>query len=281
MFEVIFLSVLALIWIVFAMIQDIRKREIADWLNFSLIIFALGFRFFYSLFSDSGFGFFYQGVVGFGIFFVLGNILYYGKMFAGGDAKLMIALGAILPFSSIFNENLQIFLLFFILFLLIGAVYGIIVSVFLTFRSFRRFKGEFFRQFGKNKKLLVFSVFIALVLVAFGFSDRMFFVLGILVFILPYFYVYVKSVDEACMVRKIKSEKLQEGDWLYKDVRIGKRIVKARWSGVNREEIKLISKKHDFVIIRQGVPFTPVFLISFILLFFLWKTGLWQNLGFV
>ena len=114
MFEVIFLFVLALIWIVFATIQDLRKREVANWLNFSLIIFALGFRFFYSLFSDIGFNFLYQGLIGFGIFFILGNLLYYGKMFAGGDAKLMIALGAVLPFSVVFRENLEIFLLFFV-----------------------------------------------------------------------------------------------------------------------------------------------------------------------
>jgi len=50
------------------------------------------------LFSEAGFGFFYQGLIGLGIFFVLGNALYYGRMFAGGDAKLMIALGAVLPF---------------------------------------------------------------------------------------------------------------------------------------------------------------------------------------
>ena len=105
MFEVIFLFVLALIWIMFATVQDIRKREVANWVSFSLIIFALGFRFFYSLFSDMGFDFFYQGLIGFGIFLILGNLLYYGKMFAGGDAKLMIALGAVLPFSVIFKDN--------------------------------------------------------------------------------------------------------------------------------------------------------------------------------
>jgi len=46
MYEVIFLIVLALVWVIFATIQDIRTREVANWLSFSLIIFALGFRFF-------------------------------------------------------------------------------------------------------------------------------------------------------------------------------------------------------------------------------------------
>ena len=85
MLEVVFLAVLALIWIVFATIQDVRTREIANWLSFSLIIFALGFRFFYSLFYEVGFGFFYQGLIWFGIMFVVGNLFYYIRMFAGGD----------------------------------------------------------------------------------------------------------------------------------------------------------------------------------------------------
>ena len=51
------------------------------------------------VFTDS-FNFFYQGLIGLGIFFVLGNAFYYGRFFAGGDAKLMISLGAILPLST-------------------------------------------------------------------------------------------------------------------------------------------------------------------------------------
>lgn len=277
MFEVIFLFVLALIWIIFATVQDIRKREVANWLSFSLIIFALGFRFFYSLFSDTGFDFFYQGLIGFGIFLILGNLLYYGKMFAGGDAKLMIALGAVLPFSVIFNENLKIFVLFFVLFLLVGAVYSILASVYLSLKSFKRFKREFSKQFRKNKKLSLLVIFVALVLVAFGFLDNLFFILGSIVFVLPYLYVYVKSVDEACMVKRVMTSKLTEGDWLYKDLKVGKRTIKAKWDGLSKAEIKLIQRKLNFVTIRNGIPFTPVFLISFVVLFYLWKLGLWDS----
>lgn len=277
MFEVIFLFILALIWIVFATVQDLRKREVANWLNFSLIIFALGFRFFYSLFSDAGFSFFYQGLIGFGIFLGLGNLLYYGKMFAGGDAKLMIALGAVLPFSVIFRENLEIFLLFFILFLLIGAAYSIGASVYLSFRNFKKFKREFSKQFRRNKKLSIFAIFLALILIAFGFLDSLFFILGIIVFTLPYFYIYVKSVDEACMVKRVKSGELEEGDWLYSPLKIGRKTIKAKWDGLSKSEIRLIQKKVNFVIVRKGIPFTPVFLISFIVLFCLWKLGLWNS----
>ena len=137
MYEVIFLISLALIWIIFAVVQDLKKREIADWLNFSLIIFALGFRFFYSWFSDGDWGFFYQGLIGLGIFIAVGYLFYYGRLFAGGDAKLMIALGAVLPLSYSFYTNLNIFMGFLIIFLFVGAVYGLIWSVVLSslFRS--------------------------------------------------------------------------------------------------------------------------------------------------
>src|SRR3989338_6840080 len=107
MIEIIFLATLALIFILFAVVADFKYRIVPNWLNFSLIIFAFAFRFFYSLFN-SDFNFFYQGLIGFGIFFALGNALYYGRMFAGGDAKLMMALGVIIPFSDNLVSNLQI-----------------------------------------------------------------------------------------------------------------------------------------------------------------------------
>ena len=47
-----FLIVLTLVWILIAMYKDFKKREIPNWLNFSLLIFALAFRLFYSIFSN-------------------------------------------------------------------------------------------------------------------------------------------------------------------------------------------------------------------------------------
>jgi Flp pilus assembly protein protease CpaA len=275
MLEVIFLSVLALIWIIFAVVQDLKKREVANWLNFSLIIFALGFRFFYCLFSlNIDFTFLYQGLIGLGIFFVLGNAFYYGRMFAGGDAKLMIALGAILPFSTDFFINVRIFIWFFFIFLFVGALYSLIISLVLTLRNFKNFKKEFHKQLNKKRKFLyVFMVF-GLVLMGLGFIEDVMFVLGILVFLLPYFYLYVKVVDECCMVKKIKTNRLTEGDWLYEDVKVGNKVIKKSWDGVSKKEIKFLKGKNKEVLIRQGIPFTPVFLFSFLILIFFYLSGL-------
>ncbi|MBU0893850.1 MAG: prepilin peptidase [Nanoarchaeota archaeon] len=281
MFEIVFLFALALAWLLFASIQDLRIREIANWLNFSLIIFILGFRFFYSLFLNESFlvlnNFFYQGLIGFGIFFIIGNMFYYGRFFAGGDAKLMMALGGVLAFSSNFWINIKLFITFFILFLFVGAFYGLVWSVFLGLRNFKDFKKEFLIQLKKNKNKIYLVIAVGICLMVLGFVQKSFFMLGVLIFILPYLYLYAKSVDERCLIKKLKVKDLREGDWLYRDVKVGKKLIKANWDGLSKKEIELLNKKSKLVLIRQGIPFSPVFFISFIILIYFWKTGSWGS----
>lgn len=265
---IIFLLVLALVWIFFASIQDLKKREVANWISFSLIIFALGFRFFYSLYSEN-FNLFYQGLIGLGVFFIIGNLLYYGRVFAGGDTKLMISFGTVLPFSNSFLINLKIFALFFLIFLFVGGFYGLTINIILSLKNFKKFKKEFSNRFSKNKKKIYSIMFLGLVLMAFGFTEITIFILGLLIFISPYFYVYVRAVDESCMVKKVKVNQLTEGDWLYKNIGSGKKLIKVNWEGLNEKEIKLIQKKYNSILIRQGIPFVPVFLISLLVLIFL------------
>ena len=267
MYEIIFLLVLGFVWIFFASVQDLKKREVADWLNFSLIIFALGFRFFYSLFDSGNFTFFYQGLIGLGIFFVIGNLLYYSHFFAGGDAKLMIALGAVLPISNSLTENLNIFLIFFIVFLFAGAFYGLIWSFVLAFSNFKKFKKEFSRRFKVDKKIGYVIMVFGILIMVFGFGG-LWFVLGILVFFAYYILIFAKAVEEVCMIKKVDSENLVEGDWLYKDIKIKNKVIKSKWDGLSKEEIRLIKMSKKNVLIKQGIPFVPVFLISFLVLVF-------------
>jgi Flp pilus assembly protein protease CpaA len=263
MLEVIFLIVLSFVWIVFAVVQDLREREIANWLNFSLVIFALGFRLFYCLFNNQGYGFFLQGLLGFGIFLIIGNLLYYGKIFAGGDAKLMIGLGAAIPFSGNFIINLNAMLIFLLFFLVAGAFYGIILSIIIGIKNRKRFVMEFSREFKDKKNFFYISLIIGIVLVLLAFVETFFVYLGILAFISPYVYFSAKSIDEACMIKSVSTKELTEGDWLYRDMKIGRRMIKAKWSGLSEEEIEFLRKKKKNVLIRQGIPFSPVFLISY------------------
>jgi len=265
MFEIIFLLVLGFIWIIAATIQDLRKKEVANWLNFSLIIFALGFRFFYSLFSSNGFNFFFQGLIGLGIFFILGNIFYYSKIFAGGDAKLMIALGTILPISNNFYFNLRYFAFFLLIFFFVGTIYGIIWSFIMLFKNTKTFVKKFKQIFNKNRNISFVIMLLGLFLMITGFYQFFLFLIGLFVFVAPYFFVYAKAIDESSMIRKINTKELREGDWLYSRIKIGRKYIEPNWEGLSMKEIHDIRKKYRSVKIRQGVAFVPVFLISFII----------------
>ncbi len=271
MISIILLS-LGLLWIIFAVICDIKSHEIPDWISLSLVVFALGIRFFYSLFvQDLNFDLFWQGLIGFGIFFIAGNILYYGKMFAGGDAKLFMALGAVLPIFPIFNSNLNLFVSFFIIFLFIGAIYGVGTIFFFMFKKFKKFKKGFVKEIKKQKNFYFFVLLFSVALAGFSFLNSLFLYGGLFVFILAILSISAKSIDDSFMVKKVKLDKITEGDWLYKDVKINKKTtIKATWNGLSKKEINLLKKKYKKPVkIRYGIPFSPVFLISFLILVFI------------
>ena len=152
-----FLIVLAIIWIFAASITDIKRREVANWLSFSLIAFALVYRAFYAVFN-SDLMYFVYGLIGTLLFIGLGYAFYYGRVFAGGDSKLLMSLGAVLPVSSGVYSNLLIFGSFIILLMISGSLYGLLYSFGLTVRNRIKFTREFKRQLKINKKLIYLSL---------------------------------------------------------------------------------------------------------------------------
>ncbi|MFH1500327.1 MAG: A24 family peptidase [archaeon] len=268
----IFLIVIAAIWIIAASISDIRKREVPNWINFSLIAVGLAYRVLFSLINND-FNFFLQGVLGMAIFVGLGYAFYYGRVFAGGDAKLLMALGPILPFSEMFKVNVGIFLIFVFLLLLSGSFYGIIFSFFISFRNRKKFVKEFKRNFKKNKPM--FYVFLVIAITAFAaafyLNEALIFLLGAVILLFPVLFIYARSIEESSMIKSVEARKLVEGDWLYKQVKIGKKTIKPSWQGLSLQEIKLLRKAKKKVLVKEGIPFVPSFLIAFLLLIYLWN----------
>ncbi len=269
--EYIFLFVLAGVWLVFATIHDFKKKEIPNWGNFSLIAIALAYRSFYSVLSGN-FGFLVFGLVGLGAFVILGYILYYGKVFAGGDAKLLMALGPILPFTNLIEVLVLgvwfVFLLFFA-----GSIYGFIYSLILI-KMKKNFNKEFGKIIGKNKLavflplilsflLALVSLFVGLYYVVIGF---------VLIGISPLLYYFARTVDNVCMVEFVSPGKLTEGDWLVENVKVKNKVIKKSVHGLSMKNIKILRKYNKKIKIRSGIPFAISFLIGFmvfVVLFFL------------
>ena len=162
-----FLAVLGIVWIAAAVIQDLKSREVANWINFSLVIFALAYRSFYWIFSGEQM-FFLSGILGLAIFFIVAHLFYYLRLFAGGDAKLLIALGAILPTAGGYYENALIMLFFILVLLAGGGVYSFCYSILLSFISWNKFLKEFKVQVRKNAFYLVIAAIVSAVLATFS-----------------------------------------------------------------------------------------------------------------
>ena len=249
----------------FASIQDFKKREIANWLNFSFIVFALAYRAFYA----SAFGeieFFIFGILGVIEMFLIASIFYYTNAFGGGDAKLLIGFGAILPYKSYLDVIYYglgfIFILFFI-----GAVYSIIYSLFLSLKNKKKFRISFSRYLEKNKTIFLYQIalFIICFFVFIFYADSIFRFLFILTFLSILFfilYVYLKAVEESSMIVLKNYNHLEAGDWLLKDVRIGSRMIRKSVHGLSREDIAFLKKKRKSVFIKEGIPFAIAFLLA-------------------
>ncbi|MBI2632045.1 prepilin peptidase [Candidatus Pacearchaeota archaeon] len=274
-----FLFFFALIWCIFASVNDIKKREIANWITYSFIIFALAYRAFYSVVEKDGGRFFLWGVGGFLIFLILAHLFYYSRAFAGGDAKLLMGFGVILPFEEfwdlLFLSAGFIFLLFFI-----GAIYSLFYSFFLVYKNWSKFNKSFSYYQRKYNKLLILVLILLLILLiiflinGFAISDLV--IPTILLFLLTTIFIYLKAVEKSCLIVLLNPRKLTEGDWLERDIRIKGRVIKKSVHGLSAEEIKILKRYGRNVWIKQGVPFAPAFLIS-ILIFgisYLYSIGL-------
>jgi len=243
--------IIAFLAILVAAITDIKRREVPDWLSYSFIAVAVVIALSETI-AYGDWSFILKSLSGLAVFFILANLFYYGKLFAGGDAKLLMGIGASLGIDQTFLLNT----------LIVGGIYGLIYSITLAIVNFRKMKKEI-----KNVRLpiAIFAVILLIsVLLAIIFNPLFYFI-AVLAFFLPLIYAFTLAVEKVALIRMVDCNQITEGDWLAKDVKIGKNIIKANFEGLTKAQIKIIQKAHKKVLIKYGLPFVPVFLIAFIL----------------
>lgn len=270
----IFLIILALVWVITATVSDLKKREVPDWLNFSLIAIAIIARLLFS-FSENNFSYLLNGMMYLGIFFILANLLYYAKVFAGGDVKLLIGLGVVLAepprLLSINGTNSILPLPFTFLanLFLIGSVYGLLFTFYYALKNRKSFLKEFGKRKGDVKPaifLLIALLFIFLAVITKNYNLTIF---SLLIIFFPYLYMVVKVIEDTGMTAMVSPKKLTEGDWLAKEVNVQGKIIKPTWEGLSKKEITLLQKAGKNVFVKYGLPFVPAFLLTLIATFLL------------
>ncbi len=255
--------------LIVATIVDIKKREVPDWVSYSMICSGFALRLINSITTNDWLYSLY-GLIGFGVMLGIGMFMYYAKQWGGGDTKLIMALGII--FATVGNDRYFLIDLFINL-LIIGAAYGIAFGVFLAIKKWDKFKEEVKKVMIKNKKIRIGTLILggAVALVIIIVQDRlitMFLALPTLLLIL-YIYIitFMRAVDKACMYKHIEVEKLTEGDWVAEEVKANNRVICGpKDLGLEKEQIEELKRlKIKKVLVKEGIPFVPPFLIATIL----------------
>ena len=220
MIEYYFLFALGIIYLIVASYEDLKKTEVANWITYSFVAFALAYRGIYSVLNGD-YRFFVLGALGFFVFYLIGNLLYYAKAFGGADVKLLRAIGVTLPYQSYFGLIFTllgfIFLLFFVAFF-----YTLIYSVFIVYFNKRRFVNEFYIRFKKYKGWMAVLALIGVLFLIFSIVYKYGMIGGavfLITAVVPMMYVYLKAVD-SCMVVLVSPGKLMEGDWILEDINV-------------------------------------------------------------
>jgi Flp pilus assembly protein protease CpaA len=272
--ELIMYSI-AFIALVVASYTDIRTREVPDWLNYGLIGTGLAISLLFSaVYFDIGF--FINSLAGLGIFFVIAWVMFYSGQWGGGDSKILMGLGALLGLDLGFRNLFLAY--FFVNFLFVGAAYGMLTSVVLALRHRRRFLREY-KKISKSrvvlgfKKYLMALLFVIVIMFFFvtGYQARLL-LFSLLVVAVVTFCVLVfgKVVEKACMYKYVKPEELTEGDWIAKDIKVdGRYIAGPKDLGIGKGQIRRLIRlykknKIKRVLIKEGIPFVPSFLIAFL-----------------
>jgi Flp pilus assembly protein protease CpaA len=242
-----------------ASIQDFRKREVADILNYSFIIMSLILRFAWFLVEGDISAILFV-VPSFAAVFFVSYLLYRAGQWGGGDVKTSVGISIALAssFENIFG--------FFMNLIFFGAFFGILYTLTIGMLNWKKF----IRNFDKKFRLLsIFCIAAAAVsYIILIYLD--FFVmipLGIaLTFLILGLVKPIEVIEKNCFVKTIAVEKLVEGDWLVDEIK----GVDTKGIGLIREDIEKIKKMGlKKVLIKEGVPFIPAFLIAFVVNLFI------------
>ncbi len=281
MLELILL-IISILVLFLASYTDLKTREVPDWLNYGFIAAALGIRTIYSF--QEGWSTLLSGVIGLAVAFLVGSIFYLTHQWGGGDTKLLAGMGAMIGISYPFSKASLTLLWFFLALLFIGALYGLAWMIILFLQKKQQVSRHFRFLLGEYKGIHIASggaaVFFALTSIPLPFLWP----LVLFPLVLFYLFLFVESVEQTSFFKDVAIGKLTEGDWLAEDVFVeGKRVVKSTTLGM--KELSTLNRlktegKLKTVLIKEGLPFVPSFLLAYLLVKFggEWVATIWQRM---
>lgn len=281
--------------VIAATVTDIKSHEVPDWVSYVLIACGLLFAGVDSIVW--GRLTIISSVLGLALGYGIGALLYYTGQWGGGDAKLLMGLGATLtlPYTWILSvwqnrsqipiklvglatvggiKELPFFILFLVLLIFAGCAYGLVWMFILMLKHRRVFAKAFSKKVDSTYRTIRFIVLVVCVLsligaiIMRGVTGALLVLLCALVYSLFYLVVAVKIVEESLMRRQVKPRNLVEGDWVVGGARVGKKWVIPKDNyGATKEQIAYLRKKAPSMTltIKEGIPFVPSFLVALLI----------------
>jgi Flp pilus assembly protein protease CpaA len=268
-----FLLIVALVGSFIAGIIDLKTTEIPDEIPHLMAGVGIVLHLIESIAISSYTPILYSCLAGFG-FLAFGFFMYYTGQWGGGDAKMLSALGFLLPTlpnaKTFFPFSLSLFFNVFF----IGAIYMFVYAFAISLKE-KKVWTEFSHELKANARMLVllnvaiafalilFGVFAMRFLVGLSFFELLMMEFKLVAFVALLFFVwrFSKVVEEVVFKKKIPVSKLREGDVL---------LESKLWEGVTKEQVKMIKKsgvKH--VWIKEGVRFGLVFPLALLFTLFI------------
>lgn len=266
---------------------DLKTREVPDWLNYSLIGAGLGINALTSI-TATDWSYILLSAAGLLLCVGIAFLMFYAGQWGGGDSKMLMGIGALLGLNLMLKPPFiaqNMLVSFFVNLALVGFFYALLWSSLLALKNRKRF----LRQLKKDTKRVVMArramLLAAIIILPALFLTSDFLIrlaliaLVVLSFTTFYTWLFIKAVEKSSMYKLVAPEKLTEGDWIAKEVKIGRRYVCGpKDLGIEKKQIQQLIKlkkngKIEKVLVKEGIPFVPSFLIAFVI------SLVWGNLA--
>lgn len=249
---------------------DLKTTEFPDWLPYSMILTGLGVHGLWAL-SASSLHIFMNSLLTGGVLLAFGLALYFAKQWGDGDAWLLGAMGFMFPTSLGFTAAgaMPFPLVLMFNFFFVALAYLIGYSFLLGFRQpkvWRKFSGGL----RKDWKMIVL-VLAAATAACLGGSFYLSYSFGVplqmmgslltfpvLVAFILLFVRYCRIVETDLFRKKMPVSK----------VRVGDVLISQKWKGITEKELAALKKKGGTCVIKEGVRFAPVFVITVLISLF-------------
>ncbi len=277
-------------------VTDLKKREVPDTVNYGLMAVGIVSGIILSILNKSIWPAL-SAIGGLGAGYGIGALMYYTGQWGGGDAKMLMGIGAmqglfipvvsVTTFSNLFS-GVPIIITTVLTIFVAGAVYGICFAFYLALRHWKKFKQAFIAKIREPKimkrRYIITSFVVVAVILLFAVKEPFFKILLALVAFTFFFGHYLtilgKVVEETMMIKSMHVSKITEGEWIRKEIKIKGKIICGPKDklGISTKQIAEL-KAHGIktVTVKQGIPFIPGFLLGYL---FIMLVGNWINILF-